>query len=83
MRNQSSSRIPGTFGRPDRQVHMWTVIKQGTQRGRDKEQKAVWGHLYDWASGRRLLFPRAVGAGPLQGPEGALSPVPHGTPGVY
>ena len=43
----------------------------------------VRGHLCDWAPGRRLLFPRAVGAGPAQGLEGALSPVPHGTPGVY
>lgn len=37
MRNQSSSKIPGMFGRPDRRVHIWTVIKQGR---RGKEQKA-------------------------------------------
>ena len=28
---------PGTFGHPDRRVHIWTVIKQGR---RGKEQKA-------------------------------------------
>lgn len=67
------------------QGHNWIVIKQGVHSGRkERERKTVWGHFLGRTRtpgiSKEDPLPQGGGSWATQGPLGAMSLVPHGTP---